>query len=681
MSRWRPCCLVLLTTLASGCRPAVQPPAPRPNILLVTIDTLRADRIGVGLTPTLDALAQRGLRLINARTTAPLTLPAHASIMTGLLPPVHGSRVNGVRGGGLQSPLAARLRQAGYRTGAVVGAFVLDRRFGLAEGFDEYDDNIPRDPNAVDQLQAERRADLVVTRALAWLSDTPRDRPWFLWVHLYDPHAPYNAPTGQAKSVTPAYDGEIAFADAELGRLIKEVGSRPDAERTAILAAGDHGESLGEHGEATHGMLLFEATVRVPLIIAAPGTAPAIRSDSTSLIDVVPTVLALVRQPADQSLPGRDLLQPPDPDRESYSETDYPLAAGWAPGRTLVQERWKLMLSARPKLFDLVADPAETTDLISSRGSVAQAMLRRLQDLSKPVTSAAAAKSVDADTAARLRSLGYIAPSGPALAAPTAARGAEEVIADWVQFEQVLNQPADADALAGYEAVATRHPDGLLFQSSYARALLAAGRTRDAFAAYRRAVVRWPSDGALYHDLAVAARSAGDAAEALRAEQAALVLMPDLPSAHNGLGLLHADADRHREAAQSFQRAVALDPTNASYLVNLANARRANGELDAASEAYRQALDRDATLADAANGLGVVLVQQQRAADAVPLFERAIARDATLVEAQLNLGIALQESGQTARAVAQYRLLERLSSASAAQRQAARTLRQQLEGR
>ena len=200
--------------------------------------------------------------------------------------------------------------------------------------------------------------------------------------------------------------------------------------------------------------------------------------------------------------------------------------------------------------------------------------------------------------------------------------------------------------MQAFEAVARKHPDGPIFQSTYARALMEAGRAREALAIYRRAVARWPGDAMLYHELAVAARDAGDATEARRAEQAALALSPELPSARNGLGLLAADAGNHAEAAISFERASLADPTNASYLANLGNARRALGQLEGAAAAYRQALDRDATFADAANGLGVVLVQQKRAAEAVPFFERAVARDPAFAEAQLNLGIALQESGQ-----------------------------------
>jgi arylsulfatase A-like enzyme/Tfp pilus assembly protein PilF len=679
---------IVLCLACSACTRPQQPgqtPARPSNVLLITIDTLRADRVGRGLTPALDALAARGVRFVNARSTVPLTLPAHASIMTGTLPPRHGARVNGMPVPNMQDTIASRLSRAGYRTGAVVGAFVLDRRFGLAHGFDDYDDRIPRDPKALDQLQAERRANLVVNAAVSWLGKTGTDKPWFLWVHLYDPHAPYHAPVQRAAnaSLDVAYDQEVAYADAEIGRLLSAIDARPDSSSTAVIALGDHGESLGEHGEITHGMLLFEPALRVPLIIAAPGVAPATRAEPASLVDVLPTALAVANQPGDTSMQGRNLLSTVDPERESYAETEYPAVAGWRPARTLVQDRWKLISSMRPKLFDLADDPVEKNDVSGARSSIAQAMQRRLDELSRG-PSPATPKTIDAETAARLRSLGYVAPSASAAPSARPAPSAEDVAADWGAFEQALaaeQAGRPSESVATFKRLADKHPGGAIFLTSYARALLESGRAREALAVYKRAVQKWPGDASLYHELAVAAREANDRGEANRAEQAALTLAPDLPVAHNGLGLLQADEGRHSDAIRSFTRATELDPTNASYLANLGNAYRASGQLDRATEAYQKALDRDPTLADAANGMGVVLVQQKRAADAIKYFEQAVAQDVAFGEAHLNLGIALQEAGQRDRAINQYKIVEQLKTATTRDKQAARTLRSQLERR
>lgn len=637
------------------------------------------------MTPVLDSLAARGLRFTHARTVAPLTLPAHASILTGQWPPGHGIRVNGVTAKPGARALADRLRRAGYHTAAVVGAFVLDRRFGLAEGFDVYDDAIPRDARAADRLEAERPANVVIDRAIAILAGIATAEPWFLWVHLYDPHAPYAAPRPAA--ATSPYDAEVSFADAEIGRLLTTLSGRDDAGRTAVIVAGDHGEGLGEHGETTHGMLLFDATLRVPLIVVAPGVSPSVESMPVTLVDIAPTLVALAGQPADPALPGTSLLGGSDPNREIYAETDYPAAAGWHPARALVQGPLKLIASASARLFDVSADSGEQHDLASARPQAVDGLTARIQTLSRPrPQSPPSTAVVDTDTAARLRALGYVAasPAASRLAPPAGSQDAADHTHAWAQFERALSARAAGDprrALPALAELAGRYPEAPVFLSTYAQTMAEAGQTREALRVLNGMVQRWPTDATLYHELAVVARASGQRDEALRAERAALAIDEGLPGAHNGIGLLLAEGGDHRGAAAAFEEAVGRDPSNASYLANLGNARRALGELDAARQAYQRALDRDASLVDAANGMGVILVQQQRAAEAVAWFERAIARDSGFVEAQLNLGIALQESGQRERALAQYRHVERVAPARSREQAAARTLRRQVEGR
>ncbi|HEY0781826.1 MAG TPA: sulfatase, partial [Thermoanaerobaculia bacterium] len=258
--------LLLLSALTVACAPASRAPStasPR-SLLLVTLDTVRADHLGCygyaqAETPALDGLARQGLRFADASSTVPLTLPSHATLLSGLLPPHHGVRANG--GGpypASRATLATRLASAGYRTGAFVAAFVLDHRFGLARGFEVYDDDVARDPIAPWTLEAERPGDQVVDRALAWLGKTDA-RPYFLWVHLYDAHAPYTPPSPQReRHAGRPYDGEIAFVDSQVGRLLAAIERRGETGKTAVAVVADHGEGLGEHGEATHGLLLYE---------------------------------------------------------------------------------------------------------------------------------------------------------------------------------------------------------------------------------------------------------------------------------------------------------------------------------------------------------------------------------------------------------------------------------------
>ncbi len=600
---------------------------------------------------------------------------------------------------------------------------MLDRQFGLDAGFDSYDDLIPRSPEAGVRLESERKAAAVTDAALAWLDGLGRrdacptvrqagrlppewpacaTRPFFLWVHYYDPHAPYEPPAqfaaaaagkaegGGRKADTTGqrYDGEVAYVDAELRRLLDALSSRGLLSNTVIVVAGDHGESLGEHGERTHGMLLYESAVRVPLIVKAPGIKPAVRTDPASLADIAPTILGLVGQASLRrrerdvrqasrlpDMDGVDLLAGPQTaDRELYAETDYPRVAGWAPQRSLVSGSWKLLRSSPLELYDIERDPGETKNLAGERAAIASAMAIRIGALDAAGKSAASTPSPEAQE--RLRALGYVAAS-PSASIPADAPNAAREIAAWGEFEDAL---ADVSAgrrdraLPRLAALAARYPNAQVFRKTHAQALLDSGRTPEALKAYRAMAATWPNDASLLHDLAVAARGAGDAAEALRAEQAALVLDPKYPPAHDGLGLLHADAGRAADAAASFAKATELEPSNPSYWTNLGNAARELGDTSRATTAYERALSIDATWPDAANGLGVMLVQGGRAADAVPWFEKALARSPDFVEAQLNLGIALQQAGQIERAKAQYRKVLGAPRKYRRQREAAATL-------
>jgi choline-sulfatase len=651
---------IIAGLVAAACtRTPPQTPSAPPNILLITIDTLRADRVGRGLTPSIDAVAARGTRFTNARATVPLTLPSHVSIMTGKLPPQTGVRVNG--GGGLaagQPTIARVLKDGGYRTGAFVGAYVLDRRFGLAGGFDRYDDRVDRDVSGAATLEAERRGDAVVNAALAWLPSSD-SRPFFAWIHLYDPHAPYDPPAdylARAKNVP--YDGEVVFADAQVGRVMDWLTSSGQASRTVVVITGDHGEGLGEHGELTHGMLAYDSTLRVPLIISGPGAPAATVEDAVSLVDLAGTLAELARRPRPDSMHAQSLLRAPIGERDDYAETDYPRAAGWHPLRVLVADRWKLIVSSEPELYDLRDDPREARNVASEKAAGLAALRTRLREIETAAGAPSSSAPVPSDVAERLRALGYVSGSTSTDAVSDRGPNPARHIAAWNGYERELSRLSSGDArraLPGLSGLARAFPDSPLFQSTYARALKDTGRVTEAIDLYRRLVARWPRDAGLYHDLAVAAATAGLPREAARAEQAALALEPSNAAAANGLGLLHIEGGRTAEAAAAFQQAVKLDPSNATFWTNLGNARRAEGNAAAAEHAYRTALDLNPRHADAANGIGVLLVQAHRAAEAIPFFERALAGSPRFAEARLNLGIAYQESGNTEKAAEQYR--------------------------
>ncbi len=657
-----------------------EPPAtgPSPNIVLITIDTLRADRVGRGLTPTIDALAARGASFTHARSAVPLTLPSHVSIMTGALPPQHGVRVNGTVFGGRQETIARVLHDGGYRTAAFVGAYVLDRRFGLSGGFDLYDDRVERDPSGRETLEAQRRGDAVVDAALKWLQ--ARDaRPFFVWIHLYDPHAPYEPPAAfLARARNEPYDGEVAFADAQVGRVIEWLKTSGVGDRTVVAVAGDHGEGLGDHGEGTHGMLAYDSTLRVPLVLAVPGRGAEVRDAPVSLVELAGALVHLAQRPVPSTMHATSLLTDRVVQPETYAETQYPRTAGWHPLSAIADERWKLIVSSETELYDLSSDPAESRNVASSRAPIVDAMRRRITSLGSATESKPAA--VSAEASERLRALGYV--SGAALPPPDdRAPNPATRIAAWNTFEKELARLTAGDArraLTGLASLARSFPDAPVFQSTYARALKDTGRVRDAVDVYRRAIARWPGDAAMYHDLGVAAGAAGLWGEASRAEQAALALEPGNSAASNGLGLLQVESGKPADAVRSFEQAVKGDPGNAVYWTNLGNARRQANDPAGAEQAYRNALDNDPRSVDAANGIGVILVQSKRAAEAIPWFERALAGASRFTEARLNLGIAYQESGNATKAAEQYRRVLEIAPATSKEYQAASALLKQV---
>jgi tetratricopeptide (TPR) repeat protein len=442
------------------------------------------------------------------------------------------------------------------------------------------------------------------------------------------------------------------------------------------VVAGDHGESLGEHGEATHGLLLYEGALRVPLVVAAPGIAPAVRHDPASLVDVVPTVLGLIGLAAPSAHDGRDLLAAgaATGSSEAYAETEYPQVAGCAPLRALVDRRWKFIGGpAVPELYDLEQDSSETADVAPAHRQVAEAMGARAEAFAaRAAASERAAPS--AEVAERLRALGYVAATpaarGPANTAPSPVT----IVREWDRF---LGALADLQAGRADGAVATLaglvrdRPGAPVFQESLARALNDAGRTDEALAAYRNALRRWPQDTALLHGLAVAARGAGLMDEAMKAEQAVVAIDPTDASAHNGLGLIFARTNRPVDAQASFERAVALDPNAVSYWVNLGNARLTAGHHAPAETAYREALRLDPSSVDAANGLALLFIGTNRPAEAIPLLESLTSALPDFYEAWLNLGMARHATGDLPRAADAYRRVLAAPPRYEAQRRAA----------
>jgi len=667
------------------------------NLLLVTLDTTRADRLGAygyaaAETPNLDRLAAAGLRFDQAWSPAPLTLPAHATLLTGLLPVEHGVRRNGDAALPDEVPtLATVLAGAGYRTAAFVGAFVLDHRFGLGRGFGHYDDDVERDPRRDQRLEAERPAGAVADAALAWLDAAGAgQQPFFLWVHLYDPHAPYRAPEPFAGRHAEPYDAELAYADAAVGRLLAALDERGLTSRTVVAVAGDHGEALGEHGESTHGVLLYEASLRVPLILRAPGVLPAGRQVATpvGLADVAPSLAGLLAVPWPRATPhGRDLSaalagggEPPPADL--YAETRYPELFGWQPLAALRRGRYKLIQGVAPELYDLERDPGERHDLAADERRLA----RRLSEALAAVAAAAPASDpapVDAETRARLASLGYA--SGPA-AANASARDPRRMVGLMAEYEEaqaLLDQGREDAARARLENLLAADPANPVFRTKLAGLWRAQGELERAIPLYRQAVAARPADAEGWYNLAITLQEAGHGEEALEAIRQALELAPERAEAVNALGIVLAAAGELEDARRAFARAAGLDPENARFFHNLGNVLRDLGRLDEAAEAYRRALERAPDYPDALNGLGALEVERDRPHQALTYFDRALALAPEQHEIRLNRAVAHQLAGERAAAIADYRDFLRAvgdDPAFARQRQLAQTFLARLGG-
>lgn len=414
------------------------------NLLFVTFDTTRADRIGCYgnnqiRTYTLDRLAAEGVLFSQAIAPAPTTLPSHASMLTGLYPYHHGARANGLyRLDSKYLTLAEILTDNGYATGAAVSASVLEKQYGIAQGFQDYDDETESKDETgglAAVTVAERTGDQTVERAEQWIRAHAADK-FFYWVHFYDPHFPYQAPSPYSEKYADPYDAEIAFTDAQLARLVELLDELDLSDRTLIVIAGDHGEARGQHEEPTHACLVYDSTLHVPMVMRCGdqlGGGVHVQRP-VSLVDIMPTVLTLLGIEAPAPMDGIDLTQPPAGDRSLYFETLQGLADyGWAALLGVRNESWKYIHGPTSELYDVSTDPFEATDLIDARPEIAAAMHQRLEDFFgtdlEQAASAEPTHRLDAAELAKLQSLGYLQDVGGETPPPSERRHPKEIIA------------------------------------------------------------------------------------------------------------------------------------------------------------------------------------------------------------------------------------------------------------
>jgi arylsulfatase A-like enzyme/Flp pilus assembly protein TadD len=582
------------------------------NAILITVDTLRADRLECYgyrriKTPNINQLAQEGILFSKAYAHVPLTLPSHWSILTGTYPLFHGVRDNAYFEFRRDIPtLTEVLQSKGYATAAFVGSFVLDRRFGLARGFDNYVDNfIASKYQGISGADVQRRGDDVVAGWFKWLEEN-RKRKFFTWVHLFDPHDPYDPPEPFKTTYTNApYDGEVAFVDKLIGDMIVFLEAKRLLQNTVIIFTSDHGEALGEHSENTHGLFLYEPSLHVPLIIRP--IDPAQRGKVVDLpvgsIDIAPTILQFLGLPRPSSMQGTELLPlslgaKPKSQLVSYSESYYArYHFGWSELKAISDGRFKFIDAPKPELYDLRVDPGETKNIYSQGGAISRQMRQLLSQTTKkfsaPVSAAPQTKPPDPATLERLKSLGY------------------------------LGQPSRANlSQSGKLRPDPKDKIHLYLEVQEAIAASNQNRTREAINLLRRVVAKDPT----------------------------------IPAVRLALGIEYQRTGDHRTAAKEFRAALEQDPQNVLATFNLALSNAHLNNLEGAVLGFRRTLELDPTYSKAHTNLGIVYQRQNKTDEAIREYNRALKVDETDFTALHNLAVIFAGRGMLEEAMARARM-------------------------
>jgi choline-sulfatase len=646
------------------------------NLLLVSIDTLRADHLGsygyaAAQTPRLDALARGGLRFERAMTVTPLTLPAHSSLMTGTFPTYHGVRDNGgFYLSGDQVTLATVLRGRGFRTGGFVGAFVLDRRWGIAQGFERFFDDFNLDDfKETFSMDAIRRPGAqVVDEALKWIRIDEK-RPFFAWVHLYDPHSPYQAPEPYPsrfpRTVSGAYDAGIAYADAQVGRLLDALDLDRRLDETIVVVVGDHGEMLGEHGEQTHGFFIYDAVLHVPLIVSGPGVPARAIPDQVRIVDVMPTVLDLLKLATPSVVQGVSLMPLVGGKRLNliaYSECFYPrYHYGWSELRAVQDGRLKYIRAPSPELYDLGTDPREAENRARVDATRLQSLDRALDDFQTHTASAEAARgprTIDAETEERLAALGYVESASRRSLEDRPRSDPKDKIDLYRLLKKAggfYSEGSTDEAIATVGEALARDPEIVEAYVLLGSFLRKSGRLDEAIAAYRQALVRDGEHERALVALAVAYKDSGRLDEARVGLERARKIDPRSSSVLWHLADLFMLKGDPRRAEEVIREALAYKVDEHRFLLKLGETQIQAKRFDEAEKSLKAALEKRPGLATAHFNLGLVYEETGRFDDAIASYKAEVESNAHAYRASFNLAKLLQERGQNAEALAYFR--------------------------
>jgi len=659
--------LLILTLMLPSCSEQVESPVetsearavrPNTNVVLVTLDTLRWDYLGSYgksdiATPYLDQLAARGVQFDQAIAQIPLTTPSHASILTGAYPQVH--KIRDIGGFTLDQEvptLATICREAGFETAAFVAASVLNRRYGLNAGFEIYDDDMAgsKDSDKLPGVVAEVTGDVITDRAIEWLQNWEKPKtpkPFFLWVHYYDPHFPYDPPEPyRSQYAGDLYAGEVAYTDEQAGRLFEYLRSAGLLEKTLLVVLADHGESLGEHGEFTHGVFLYDSTMHVPMIIAGPEVPRGqVVHQQVRTIDVMPTILDYLGLPTGNKVQGTSLLPVMIEGRRvrthyCYMETLYPRTQmRWAELRGIRTDDWKLIIAPESELYDLKEDVDESQNVADLYRTEADRLQKQIWEINGPPESWGKidAQPLDAETQEELRSLGYVS-----------AGGARELIFDG----------------SGVDPKKRIHVLAELEEATY---LMNHDKYAQAVPILEKLTLEDPGNPLIYQHLGMCHQNTRHFEKARQVYLQAIERKADTDRTYSELGEVYIrlaqqipEQEKHlqymEQAVKHLRRSSEINPSNLDNLGNLANAYLELGRIEDAEGAAKAVIAQSKKYASAYNTLGMVELQKGRGPEARQNFEKAIQIEPNFVEPYMNLGLLAYHAGESEMALHYFKL-------------------------
>jgi choline-sulfatase len=633
-------------------QPDTRPPAP--NFILISIDTTRADAIGVYgnkqiRTPIIDSFANDGTLFRNAVAHVPLTLPSHTTLMTGLLPARNGVRDNhGYRLKQTIPTMASLFHDNGYKTAAFVSSIILDHRFGLDHGFDTYNDFIQYGSQESVNPQNERIAGATVLEASKWLSSNQQN-PYFLFIHFYDPHAKYDPPEPYKSNYSNHYFGEIAYVDSQIGVLLRDV---QDLENTVILITADHGEGLGEHGELGHGLFIYDSTMHIPFLMKGPGIeAKKVITQQVQLVDLLPTFLDLARIPRPQGLDGRSLRPLLDGDSWGEStailETEYPLGIGWSPLYAARSSQWKVIDAPEPELYNIKEDPKENNNQQGKSDQTVRGLSDKLQKYKKIPPMTEKSHTEDAELQEQLRSLGYL--SGTSKPKDlTNLPDPKSKIEVWKLYEQstfMSMEGKKAESVELLERAAKMDSSNPILLDTMAQFIFDQDPQK-AVEYWQKALRLSPEDNKIHHRLALGFKRLGEIDKSIVEEQVALKIDPEMQEALIGLGETLISLNKPQEALNYLQKSLELDPRNAAAAYQTGNAYLRLGDLTQAASYFEKSIQYNPSLPQSYYSLAIIKGQSGDLAGAEELLKKSLELNPSFAEAYFNLGIIYERMGR-----------------------------------